>query len=122
MWSTQMANHLEGQDGITDVVEPKRLSTSLTAGGVRLTIMAQRKADGAGTVFVMTTDIKSKKSQRGMTTKFETFDAACDHVRALAQDAMKKGWQKAERSGGFTARPDAFTTLPTPPSSGKGKK
>jgi hypothetical protein len=114
-----MANHLEGQD--TDVQEPKRLSTSLTAGGMRLTIMAQRKADGTGTVFVQTTDTKTKKSERGMTKRFESFDAACEHLKGLAQDAMKKGWQRAERSGGFKARPDAFTTLPTPPST-KGKK
>jgi hypothetical protein len=112
------------ESGGTDVVEQaaKRLSTSLTAAGVRLTIMAMRKADDTATVFVTTTDIKTKKSQRGMTTKFESFDAACERVKALAADAMKKGWQRAERSGGFKARPDAFTTLPTPPSSTKGKK
>jgi hypothetical protein len=83
--------------------------------------MAQRKADGTGTVFVTTTDTKTKKSQRGMSSRFETFSEACEHVKVLAQDAMKKGWQRAERSGGFKARPDAFTTLPMPPST-KGKK
>ena len=116
-----MAEHNEVAVSDVDVKEPNRLSTSLTSGGVRLTIMAQRKADDTGTVFVTTTDTKTKKSQRGMTTKFETFAEACEQVQVLAKDAIKKGWTRAERSGGFKARPDAFTTLPTPPST-KGKK
>ena len=113
----------DDDNAVTDVVEKptKRLSTSLTAGGVRLTILAMRRPDDSGTVFVQTTNIKTGSTERGMTQNFESFDAASDAVKSLALDAQNKGWKRAERAGGFKARPDAFTSIPTPPIS-KGKK
>src|SRR3954464_9267570 len=117
-------NNNEGRETVgTDVEIPKRKSVSLTAGEgaarSRLTILALRKADGSATVHVETTDIKTKKTARGMTSRFDNFDAACDALRELAQDAGKKGWKRAERTAGFKARPDAFTTIPAPPKGGK---
>ena len=102
----------------TTVTEAKRFSTTLTAGGMRLTIMAMRRPDGSATVFVQTTDVKSKKSQRGMTKTVATFDEATTTVKQLAADAQKKGWKKTARSGGFKARPDAFTSIPAAPKGG----
>lgn len=104
----------------TDVIIeklPKRASVSLAAGGSKLTILAQRKADGSGITTVTTTDAK-KKSVRGMTKKFSTFAAACEAMKDLEKDAIKKGWTKKERIGGFKARPDAFTTMPVAPKGG----
>jgi hypothetical protein len=123
-----MAKH-ESQDVVdtpaSDVKSPKRLSTSFTAGEgaarSRLTILALRKANDTATVHVETTNIATKKTARGMTKKFDTFELATAAVDKLVKDAVQKGWQRTARSGGFKARLDAFTTLPTPPPS-KGKK
>ena len=104
-------------EDVVDVVETlaKRKSVSLTAGGSRLTILALRKADDTATVFVTTTDTKTKKTVRGMTRKFESFDLAVTALAKLEQDAAQKGWKKSTRSGGFKAKPDAFTTMPVAP-------
>ena len=107
-------------EGVAEKV-PGRKSVSLTAGeGVklmRLTILAQRKADGSGVTTVSTTDAK-KKTTRGMTERFSTFDLATASVEKLVQDALKKGWKRSERAGGFKARPDAFTSMPVAPKAG----
>jgi hypothetical protein len=111
---TEMANTNHSDD--VDVVEKvaKRKSITLTSGTSKLTILAQRKADGAVTT-VTTTDVKTKVAQRGMTKRFESFDLAVEALAKLEKEAVAKGWRRAERSGGFTARPDAFSTLPSPP-------
>ena len=107
----------------TDVVETtktpaKRKSITLSAGAgdklVRLTILARRTPGDGGQTAVTTTDAKGKAT-RGMTATFDTFDLAVEALGKLAQDAMRKGWQKSERAGGFKARPDAFTTMPVAP-------
>ena len=64
---------------------------------------------------------QDRHTERGMTKNFDSFGAASDALRELVQDAQKKGWKRAERAGGFKPRPDAFTTIATPPLS-KGKK
>lgn len=93
----------------------KRKSVSLTAGDgtklMRLTILARRTRGDGGETVVTTTDAK-KKTTRGMTTKFETFEGAVSALGKLVQDAVQKGWRRSERAGGFKARPDAFTTIP----------
>jgi hypothetical protein len=99
--------------------EAKRKSTTLTAGGDSLTILALRRPSGDSTVFVQTTNTKTKKTQRGMTQDFSTFEEACNGVERLAEEAIKKGWTRKERSGGFKARPDAFSSIPTAPTKGK---
>jgi hypothetical protein len=106
------------QDTTTKVA--KRKSVTLTAGtgdkAMRLTILARRTRDGGETV-VSTTDVK-KKTARGMTTKFATFELAVETLGKLVQDAVSKGWQKPERSGGFKPRPDAFSAMPAAPKAG----
>jgi hypothetical protein len=104
---------------VNDIKVQKRLSTSLTAGGSKLIILAQQKANNTATVHVTITDLKTKKAQRGMTRRFDSFASAVEALRDVERDAQKKGWTRTERSGGFKARPDAFTSIPTPP---KGKK
>ena len=79
----------------------------------KLTILARRTRDG-GEAIVTTTDAKNKTA-RGMTKKFATFELAVEELSRLLQDATQKGWQKPLRSGGFKARPDAFSTIPTAP-------
>jgi len=102
----------------TTTQEPKRMSTTLTAGQNRLTIMALRRPDGTATVFVQSTDMKTKKTQRGMTKTVETFAEATAAVKQLVAEAQKKGWKRTERVGGFKARPDAFTSIPAAPKGG----
>jgi hypothetical protein len=99
-----------------DVVEKlaKRASVSLTAGGSRLTIVARRTRGDGGETVVVTTDAK-KKTARGMTTKYDTFDLAVQALRKLAEDATQRGWHKSQKTGGFKPRPDAFTSMPQAP-------
>jgi hypothetical protein len=103
------------------VKRAKRKSVSLTAGSgeksMRLLILARRTRGDAGETVVTTTDAK-KKTTRGMTAKFTTFDLAVEALGKLVQDAMQKGWKKTERAGGFKARPDAFSTIPAAPLGG----
>src|SRR4030095_4578871 len=108
-------------NGDVDSVKPaKRKSVTLRAGegpkALRLTILARRTRKGGETV-VTTSDAK-KKTTRGMTRQFETFDAAVASIDSLTQDAQKKGWHRTERAGGFKARPDAFSEIPTAPKGG----
>ncbi len=106
----------EAVAGVVETTEKlvKRASVSLTAGGSKLIILAQRKADGSGVVTVSTTDSK-KKTARGMTSRFDTFDLAVAAMKKLEHDAVQKGWKKTERVGGFKAKPDAFSAMPPAP-------
>ena len=70
---------------------------SLTAGASRLTILALRKADDTATVFVTTTDTKTKTNVRGMTRKFESFDLAITALAKLEQDAAQVEEEHAKR-------------------------
>ena len=125
-----MRNNVEHTDNVSDVVVDaprsgaKRKSATLTAGGEALTILALRRPAGTGTVFVTQTNLKTKKTERGMTQHFDTFALATEALDELAKDAQKRGWQRRERSGGFKPRPDAFTAMPLAPSAptAKGKK
>ena len=107
---------------ITDnvVTVAKRKSVTLTAGAgdkaMRLTILARRTGSGGETT-VTTFDAK-KKATRGMTQKFDSFDDAIEALGKLVKDATAKGWKRTERSGGFKAKPDAFTTMPAAPKAG----
>lgn len=95
----------------------KRKSVTLTAGAgekaMKLTILARRTGSG-GEATVTTIDAK-KKTTRGMTQKFESFEEAVEALGKLVKDATAKGWKKSERSGGFKARPDAFSAMPAAP-------
>ena len=116
-----MANTIDSIDDTTygDDAKPakpaKRKSVSLTAGDSRLTILALRKANDTGVTTVSTTDVKTKKTQRGMSAKYDSFAEACEAVKKLEHDAVQKGWKKSERAGGFRAKPDAFSSMPTAP-------
>ena len=90
--------------------EVKRKSISLSYGELKLTVLAKRIRSGWETS-VITTDAQGK-TQRGMTQRHETFDGAVAQLVELVQDAVKKGWRKSERAGGFKPRPDAFDTIP----------
>ena len=100
----------------------KRLSMTLSVGDTKLTVLAQRKAANRAEVVVITTDAKGKTA-RGMTQRFATFVEAVKALHVVVADAQKKGWQRSQRSGGFKARPDAFSAIPPAPTvSTKGKR
>ena len=48
----------------------KRQSVTLSAGEMKLTILARRTKNDGGETFVTTTDAKTKKATRGMTVKY----------------------------------------------------
>lgn len=93
---------------------PKTASISLTAGTTRLTLLARRLPDGTAETFVTTTG-GDKKTERGMTEKHATFEAARAAIATSAAKAEKLGWTRRAAGRGFVAKPDAFATLPTAP-------
>jgi len=101
---------------------PKTATITLTASGDTMQIVAERKGDGAR-VYVITTDT-DKTSARGMTSLHPTFEAAKAASEKLAAKAVKMGWTRTVRRVAFVPKPDAFTSLPTPPAAPavKGKK
>jgi hypothetical protein len=112
-----------GQELEGDVKLPNRASVSLVAGDgamrQRLTILARRTGAGGGHVDVTTTNLSTKKNTRGMTEKFSSFDLAVSAMKKLEAAAISKGWMKSTRSGGFKAKPDAFSTMPVAPKTKK---
>src|SRR5438445_11240272 len=94
--------------------EAKTATITLTANGTRLTLLARRLRDGSAETFVTTTDA-AKKTERGMTEKHATFEAAKAAIATLAADAEKRGWLRRVAGRGFVAKPDAFTALPAAP-------
>jgi ribosomal protein L18 len=99
----------------------KTATITLTAPGGTVQIVAERKGEGAR-VYVITTDTE-KKSARGMTASHQSFEAAKAASEKMAAKAVKMGWTRTVRRAAFTPKPDAFTSLPTPPAApaSKGK-
>ena len=96
----------------SDQMDTQKTATiTLAANGTTLTLVAQRLADGTASSYVTTTDA-AKKTQRGMTEKHATFEAAREALAVHATQAEKLGWVRRLRGRGFIARPDAFATLP----------
>lgn len=93
---------------------PKSARITLTASGSRLTLFAMRRPDGTATTYIATTDVATKKTTRGMTEKHTTFEVAKTAVGKRAVEAEKLGWHRAARRSGFVAKPDAFSSIPTP--------
>ena len=93
---------------------PKSSTITLTAPGATMSIVAERKADGART-YVLMADDKGKNSKRGMSETHATFEAAVAAIAKIASDAVKKGWVRKVNRAGFQPRPDAFSTLPAAP-------
>jgi len=104
--------------------QPTTFSITLTAPGTKLVLLAIRKSDGTGMTTATTIDVVAKKSTRGMTERHTNFDLAKGAIRKQAQAAEKLGWTHRPAGRIFAAKPDAFTTLPTPPTAAgtKGKK
>jgi hypothetical protein len=115
-----MSDNTTTTAAVDEVREAKRKSVTLTAGAgdkaMRLTILARRTGSGGETT-VTTVDAK-KKATRGMTQKFDSFELAVEALGKLVKDATSKGWKRTERLGGFKAKPDAFSTMPTAPKGG----
>jgi hypothetical protein len=105
----------------TPVEQAKTSRITLSASGMKLTLMAVRRPDGTATTFAVTTD-DSGKTSRGMSVTHPTFDAAKTTIEKDALAATKLGWSRpggAKR--GFVARLDAFSTIPPAPKA-KSKK
>lgn len=100
---------------------PKTATITLNANGATMAIVAERKGDGTAKSYVITTDA-DKKSTRGMTETHATFEAAKAATEKTAAKAEKLGWKRRAPRPGFVSRPDAFTSLPTPPAAAKAKK
>ena len=102
-------------------VTPKLAKTAtitLTAHGSRLTLTALRGRDGTASSFVTTTDA-DKKTSRGMTATYKSFDEAKAAIATSAAKAEKLGWTRRVAGRGFVAKPDAFNTIPAAPKAGK---
>jgi hypothetical protein len=110
-------------DNNTVEKQPTRKSVSLTSGEglklMKLTILARRAPSGRSEMIVTLTDVAKKKSTNGMRKKFDNFDLALEALMEVEKDAIKKGWRKVERVGGFKPRPDAFSSIPPAAKGGK---
>lgn len=98
----------------------KTATITLTANGSTMSIVAERKGDGART-YVITTDV-DKTSKRGMTESHPTFEAAKAATEKMAAKAEKLGWKRREARRGFVAKADDFSALPPAPGAPKAKK
>jgi len=93
--------------------EPKSAVITLHASGSTMTVLATRKSDGT-VVTTVTTKDADKKSTRGMTETHADMATAKAHLAALAEKAVKLGWQR-RTAAGVAAKPDAFSRLPAAP-------
>lgn len=91
----------------------KTTSITLRKGTEALTLLGTVRPDGSVLVTVTTRDKVTQATARGMSETLPTIDKAKARITALAVDAQKLGWQRA-KFGDYTARPDAFSTLPAP--------
>ena len=112
-----MTNVEKQHDAVEGTKPTKRRSRTtritLHSEGAKLVLMAQSRPSGEATTYAATTDLTTKKTTRGMTKHHTTFDAAALELGAMLRNAQKIGWQKSVRKG-FTAKPDAFSTMPAP--------
>lgn len=85
------------------------------AGGTVLRVVAVRRKDGTATTFAVHA-VKKGDNRRGATQQHATVDEARAAVERLVTEAVKLGWTRSQRVGGFEPRPDAFdvTSLPKP--------
>ena len=106
---------------VENVAKQARTRTAtLKANGSRLRIVAQRKG-GTAITLVATTDA-DKKTVRGMTEAHESFEAATAHLAVLTAKAEKAGWKRGAAAGGYAAKPDVFSVMPTAPQLHPAKK
>jgi hypothetical protein len=90
----------------------KSVTIGLRAGASRMRLVAHRRRDGSARTFcAVTTD---KKTTRGMSAMHESFQEATVHLAVLAEKAEKLGWSRGA-AGGYSAKPDAFSVMPTAP-------
>jgi hypothetical protein len=104
---------------------PRSYSTLLHgADGATLRIMALRRSDGSAITFAVhgVKDGKKRKNTRGASETHPSLDRAKVAMEKLAATAVKAGWVKKERAGGFARKPDAFTATSLPAPGKKGGK
>jgi hypothetical protein len=104
---------------------PRSYSTLLHgADGATLRIMALRRADGSAITFAIhgVKDGKKRKNTRGASETHPNLDRAKVAMEKLAATAIKAGWVKKERAGGFARKPDAFDAAHLPAPGKKGAR
>lgn len=105
-----------------DAKKPRRtFSVNLRgAENAALRITMKLKRDGTAVTYAVhsTKDGKKRSNTRGATEHHATAEAAKAAQEKLVMQALKLGWARKERSGGFQAKPDAFDLahLPVPKS------
>jgi hypothetical protein len=93
---------------------PRTATITMAANGATLQLVAERQADESARTYVITTDA-AKKTERGMTHKHATFEAALAAIANSAAKAETLGWVRRVAGRGFATKPDAFTALPAAP-------
>ena len=101
----------------TTAAAPKLAKTATitlrAADGSIMQICAERLKDSARSYILMTD--AAKKTTRGMTEAYPTFEAAKSAIEKIAVKAVKAGWIRPEARRGFEPKPDAFSDIPAPP-------
>jgi hypothetical protein len=105
---------------------PRSYSTTLGAadGTTTLRLMALRRSDGSAITFAIhtTVDGKKRKHTRGATETHASLDRAKVAMEKLAVTAIKAGWIRKERTGGFVRKPDSFDAAHLPAPGKKGAR
>jgi hypothetical protein len=105
---------------------PRSYSVTLSAvdGTTTLRLMALKRADGSAITFAIhtTVDGKKRKNTRGATETHPSLDRAKVAMERLAATAIKAGWIRKERTGGFARKPDSFDAAHLPAPGKKGGK
>jgi len=116
MSETQTAETTPSTDATSTPKAAKSATVTLSSTGAKLTLYAVRKGDNTATTFAVTTDTTGPKPKhsRGLTETHATFEAAKAHLAKLAAQAVAKGWTRKAAGRGFVAKPDAFSSLPSP--------
>jgi hypothetical protein len=128
--STQAVSDVKAKEQVEKPAEKKQgeekrpvrsVNVNLRDGhGSRLKISVKAKKDGTATTFAVhsTKGGAGKKwvNVRGATEHHAGVEAARVEFEKLVATALKAGWVRRERSGGFKAKPDAFDAshLPSP--------
>jgi hypothetical protein len=102
----------ESSSATPTVAKSARITLTSRDSQQRLTLFAVRRDDDTANTFVVTSDVATKKTARGMTEKHATFADAQSAIAKHAQQAEKLGWLRNAAQHHFRSKPDAFSSLP----------
>lgn len=92
--------------------------------GTELRLVLETRRDGSARTYAVhsTREGKKVRNARGATQRHASAEAARAAQDRLAAQAVKQGWVRKERVGGFAPKPDAFDAAHLPAPAAKARK